>query len=157
MKKLILIVPIILLYCLGCDYATNYDVVLKGNSRHQDNGSVNQVEINNALQIIEETVEFYKLAQKTTVPEDVAHLKPIAIYRETSVKLVSGNLSIIVYIEGDQNLVININGLSPNRQDNRKIVEEIKNQLYNWLSSEFGPERVMVNNNPEIIKVAGPF
>ena len=64
MKKLILIVPIILLYCLGCDYATNYDVVLKGNSRHQDNGSVNQVEINNALQIIEETVEFYKLAQR---------------------------------------------------------------------------------------------
>ncbi|HQJ68317.1 MAG TPA: hypothetical protein PKX73_08920 [Anaerohalosphaeraceae bacterium] len=48
-------------------------------------------------------------------------------------------------------------GHNRNRQDNRKIVEEIKNQLYNRLSSEFGPERVMVNNNPEIIKVAGPF
>lgn len=146
-----------LLYCLGCDYATNYDVVLKSNSRHQENGGVKQVEINNALQIIEETVEGYKLARKTTVPEDVAHLKPVAIYRETNVKLVSGNLSIIVYIEGDQSLVININGLSPNRQNNRKIVEEIKNQLYKRLGSEFGIERVTINNNPEIIKVAGPF
>ena len=155
-KQLILVISTILIFGLGCDYATNYDIFLNKNISQQESYPLSQVEIDRSLVIISQIADSYKLAQKTTTPKDIVHLHPIAVYRETDVGLVSGNVSLIIYTEEEgQSLVININGLSPNRQNNKKIVEEIKNQLHKQLCSEFGEERVVISDSPEIIKIAG--
>ncbi len=154
-KKLLLIAPVMLIIGLGCDYATNYDILLQSNTAHQITNSLSQAEIDRTLAIINQIAESYKLTQRTTIPKDIAHLHPIAVYRETDVELVSGNVSFVVYSEKEgRSLVININGLGPNSQ-NKKIIDEIINRLYAQFCSEFGEERVIVSDSPEIIKIAG--
>lgn len=144
----------ILIAVFGCDRATSYDVCLKGNMPQKEY-ALTRAEIIKSLEIIDEIAMCYKLTQATTIPRDIAHLKPLAVYRETDVGIVSGNVSLIIYTEKEeQSLVININGLGPNNC-NRQVIKEIIDMLHAKLSSEFGVKRIFVNNTPEIIKVAG--